>query len=82
MFIERKDLDMPIKVGFIGTGGISGAHRRHLKQMDDVAVVAMCDLDEARAAEAAEEWGAQVFTDYRAMLEGARSQSMTHRKSC
>ena len=36
--------------------------------MNEVKVVAMCDLVEQRAQEAAKEWNAQVFTDYRAML--------------
>ena len=47
---------MAVKVGFIGTGGISRAHRRHLKNMHGVAVVAMCDVVEERAVEAAAEW--------------------------
>ncbi|MDE2998341.1 MAG: Gfo/Idh/MocA family oxidoreductase [Gemmatimonadota bacterium] len=59
---------MTVKVGFIGAGNISRAHRRHLKRIDDVAVVAVCDVDRAKAAEAAEEWNAGVFTDYRSML--------------
>ena len=42
---------MAVKVGFIGTGGISRPHRKHLKNMDDVEVVAMCDLEEDRVAE-------------------------------
>lgn len=59
---------MTVKVGFIGAGNISRGHRRHLKRMDDVAVVAVCDLDRAKADEAAAEWNAGVFTDYRTML--------------
>jgi len=60
---------MSVRVGFIGTGGISRAHRRHLKNIAGVEVVAMCDLDEARATEAASEWGAEVYSDDLAMLE-------------
>ena len=59
---------MTVKVGFIGAGNISRGHRRHLKRMDDVAVVAVCDLDRAKAEEAAAEWNAGVYTDYRSML--------------
>ncbi len=59
---------MSVKVGFIGTGGISRAHRKHLKNMDGVEVVAMCDVVEERATGAAAEWEAEVFTDYREML--------------
>ena len=59
---------MAVKVGFVGTGGISRAHQKHLKKMDDVEVVAMCDLVEEKVKEEAEKWNAQVFTDHRAML--------------
>ena len=59
---------MTVKVGFIGAGNISRAHRRHLKHIDDATVVAICDVDEAKAAEAAADWDARVFTDYRSML--------------
>ncbi len=52
---------MAVKVGFIGTGGISRPHRKHLKNMDDVEVVAMCDLEKDRVAEAAEK-GIDIFT--------------------
>ena len=45
---SQKGLCMAVKVGFIGTGGISQAHRRHLKKMEDVEVVAMCDLVEEK----------------------------------
>jgi len=67
---------MAVNVGFIGTGGISRAHRKHLKEMDDVNVVAMCDLVEEKVQEAAEEWNAQVFTDYKAMLNEAELDAL------
>ena len=60
---------MTVKVGLIGAGNISRAHRRHLKRIDDVAMVAICDVDRAKAAAAAAEWDARVFTDYRSMLD-------------
>ena len=59
---------MTVKVGFIGAGNISRAHRRHLKHIDAATVVSICDVDEARAAEAAAEWDARIFTDYKSML--------------
>lgn len=58
-----------MRVGFIGVGGISGNYRRTLKQMPDVQIAAVCDIDEARARAAAAEVGAQVFTDHRRMLD-------------
>ncbi|MDP6039786.1 MAG: Gfo/Idh/MocA family oxidoreductase [Candidatus Latescibacteria bacterium] len=67
---------MAIKVGFIGTGGISRPHRKHLKNMEDVEVVAMCDLEEDRVKEAAEEWNASIYTDYKAMLESEEMDAL------
>lgn len=67
---------MAVKVGFIGTGGISRPHRKHLKNMDDVEVVAMCDLEKDRVAEAAEEWNAAVYTDYKTMLENEEMDAL------
>ena len=32
-----------VRVGFIGTGGIAGAHLGNLKGFDDVELAAMCD---------------------------------------
>ncbi len=40
---------MAVKVGFIGTGGIAGAHLNSLKNFDDVEFVAMCDVAEEKA---------------------------------
>jgi predicted dehydrogenase len=59
---------MAVRVGFIGTGGIAGAHRRALAQIPNARMVAFCDTDEARAKAAAEEHGGQPYTDYTAML--------------
>ncbi len=67
---------MAIKVGFIGTGGISRPHRKHLKNMEDVEVVAMCDLEEDRVKEAAEEWNPSIYTDYKAMLESEEMDAL------
>lgn len=57
------------RVGLIGAGGIARYHLRHLKQMDDVAVTAVTDVDAARAEEIASQTGARVFPDHRALLD-------------
>lgn len=62
---------MAVRVGFIGTGGIAGAHRRALAQIANAQMVAFCDTDETRAQTAAAEHGGQAYTDYRAMLADA-----------
>ena len=60
---------MPVKVGFIGTGGISVRHRENLAAMQDVSLVAFCDRDEERATQAAAQHGGRAYSDYRKMLE-------------
>lgn len=61
-------------LGIIGCGGI--ALNKHLpalaKLADRCELVAFCDIDEARAAKAASQFGvpgAAVFTDYRRLLD-------------
>jgi len=67
---------MSVKIGFIGTGGVSRGHRQRLKHIDGVQVVAMCDIVEERAVEAAAEWDAKVFTDYREMLNAVEMDAV------
>ena len=61
---------MTIGIGIIGTGGIARAHAAaYLDMVPEVDLVAVCDIDAARAREAAAEWGAEeVCTDYRDLL--------------
>lgn len=59
---------MAVRIGFIGTGGIAGAHRRALAQIPNAKMVAFCDTDAQRAESAAAEHGGQAYTDYRTML--------------
>jgi len=56
------------RIGFIGAGGIAHRHFGVLEQFDDVAIVAVADVDMARATEAAARFGARAFDDAAAML--------------
>jgi myo-inositol 2-dehydrogenase / D-chiro-inositol 1-dehydrogenase len=60
---------MAIKVGFVGTGGMAGAHMNTLKTFDDVEFVAMCDVSEDRAKSRANEFGGKAFTDFKEMFD-------------
>jgi len=60
---------MSVKVGFVGTGGIAGAHLGALKTFDDVEFVAMCDVVEEKARSRANEFGGKAFTDFREMYD-------------
>ncbi|MET0376768.1 MAG: glycosyltransferase [Rhizorhabdus sp.] len=56
------------RIGFIGAGGIAQRHFGVLAQFDDVEVIAVADVDQARAVEAAARHGARAFSDAAAML--------------
>ncbi len=61
------------KVAIIGCGGIANQkHMPALKKLNDVEMVAFCDIIEERAQKAAEEFGtvdAKVYNDYRELLK-------------
>src|SRR5437588_7212312 len=58
-----------IKIGVIGTGGISNAHMGGYKQLQDVEVVAGADIIAGRAQAWAERHGVpHAFDDYRQLL--------------
>ncbi len=63
---------MAIKVGFIGCGGMNGAHMKSIAANADAEVAAVCDIDKARATAAAKEYGVKAFTNYKSMLKGAK----------
>ena len=60
---------MGINVGFVGTGGRARGHLRVLSRIEDVDIVALCDVKEDVARSAASEFGGAVYTDYREMLD-------------
>lgn len=60
---------MSVKVGFIGVGGIAGAHLNSLKEFDDVEFVAMCDVVEEKAKKRAEDFGGKPYTDFKEMFD-------------
>ena len=60
-----------IRVGIIGTGGISRAHQQAYQKAGGFEIVAVCDIFEEKAKKAAEEWGVpaeNAFTDIEQML--------------
>ena len=62
---------MPLKVGFIGVGGIAQAHMPNVAERKDTLIAAVCDLDPERVKEAADKWGARPYGDYAEMLDEA-----------
>jgi myo-inositol 2-dehydrogenase/D-chiro-inositol 1-dehydrogenase len=56
-----------VRVGVIGAGWIAEQHLATLRGLDDVELVAVGDLDEARARELAD--GVPVYDDWRELIE-------------
>lgn len=59
---------MAIRIGFIGVGGMGNSHLGMVSQIEEVEVVALCDVVKERAEEAAKMYQAGVYTDYKKML--------------
>ena len=61
------------RVGIIGCGGIAGnKHMPNLKRVENVEMVAFCDIIEERAINACKVYGtadAKVYTDYKELLK-------------
>ena len=72
---EEKTVDAAkkVRIGIIGTGGISTSHIKAYLRQPDVEIVAGCDLipgkAEAKFAELEVPEGAKFFTDYKEMLD-------------
>jgi len=62
-----------VKVGIIGCGGIAtNKHMPNLAKIDEVEMVAFCDIVEEKAVESAEKFGtegAKTYTDYKELLK-------------
>ncbi len=66
-------MEKKLRIGIIGCGGIAnGKHLPALKKIEEVEMVAFCDIIIERANKAAEEYGvdgAKVYEDYNEMLK-------------
>ncbi|WP_436882934.1 Gfo/Idh/MocA family protein [Mammaliicoccus sciuri] len=64
---------MSLNVGIIGCGGIAnGKHLPSLQKINEVNIVAFCDIDIEKAQVAAKEYGtdnAKVYEDYQSLLK-------------
>lgn len=69
-------MNEPTRVGVIGLGEIGQAHCDALASLPHVEVVAVADLDAARADATAARLGATAHTDHRDLLERARPDAV------
>jgi predicted dehydrogenase len=58
-----------VKIGFIGCGGNARGHMGTLKQMEDVDLVALCDIKAELAKSATDQFGGKPYTDHKEMLK-------------
>lgn len=64
--------DRKLRIGIIGTGGISGSHIGSYLKQPDVEIVAGCDIIPGKAEKKFAEYeveGAKYFTDYKEMID-------------
>jgi predicted dehydrogenase len=61
----------PLKVGFVGTGGIAGRHIRALQEIDNVEVTGICGRSLEKARALADKFGlkAAAYDDYQRLFE-------------
>jgi predicted dehydrogenase len=73
--MERKVIYMArtVRIGIIGCGGIAnGKHLPSLSKLDNVELVAFCDIEVEKAEKASQEYGVQeagVYADYKELLK-------------
>ena len=60
---------MPVRIGFVGAGGIAGAHFITLSKIEDARPVAFCDVAVEKAEAAARRFSGTAYSDVRKMLE-------------
>ena len=58
-----------LKIGMVGMGGISHSHRNAWAQIPEAEVVAVCDIRQENAEEAAQATGGRAYLDFDEMLE-------------
>ncbi|MGB9596234.1 MAG: Gfo/Idh/MocA family protein [Candidatus Poribacteria bacterium] len=58
-----------VKIGFIGCGGNAIGHMSTLSKMEDVKLVALCDVKPELAKSATEQFGGEPYTNHKEMLE-------------
>ncbi|MEP6687262.1 MAG: Gfo/Idh/MocA family oxidoreductase [Gemmatimonadales bacterium] len=62
-----------LPIGVVGVGALGRHHARHLATLDEAELVGVCDLDPARAAAVAIEFGTTAFADLDALLAQAEA---------
>ncbi len=65
-----------VKIGFVGCGGIAQEHLKHLRTINDVKIVGVCDAIAARSRAFAAEAGAEVYADPVSLYDKAKPDAV------
>jgi len=58
-----------VKIGFVGAGGNARSHMKKIAEIPDAEIVAICDVKGELAQNAAEQYGARAYSDWRVMYK-------------
>lgn len=62
-------MDEPVRIGFLGAGGIAGHHLKQLQEIPEARIQCICDTVPERARSRTQEFGGAAYTDVRRMLD-------------
>lgn len=65
--IEMKN-NKKLRFAIVGAGAVASHHVKALRQLEDVEIISICDQNETKAAELAEQYGILWTTDYQKVL--------------
>jgi predicted dehydrogenase len=65
-----------LRIGLIGAGAVAPLHARAAALLPDAEMTAVCDLQPEAARAVARPIGAEVFTDYRALLQSGTTDAV------
>ena len=73
-----KQTTKKLRIGFVGCGGISHFHGDSYKKMNDVEIVAACDIHEGRLKIFCDKYAVQKsFTDWKVMLNDVKMDAIS-----
>ena len=58
-----------LRVGIVGCGNIFTMHATSCAHLENAELVAVCDIKRDRAEKAGKKYGANVYTDYKELID-------------
>jgi predicted dehydrogenase len=69
-------MNTPLRLAFVGTGGIAKHHMRNLAKIGESQIVGTCDVEASRAADTAKEFGGKGFESLDRMLDETKPDAL------